>query len=901
MPLSTRTLELAVGGAVLAAAAAALLAGPATAFASFRAPPAGLDEEDLWALYGAPATPARARFVTAALALHADPRVAMAGARALGGGAFEAAFWGADEAAAKSPWSWALLALAPGALAARYAAAFLDTNPLLAAAAIANLLLRDALFWADAAAAARGLSRAAAARAAARAAGRALATAAAALLYLHVVARAAPALAALAGGAARVAWALAAPLRAVAGALAADLLPAAARAAAARATHLAFWDAAALPLALGALALANARALARTLAGARGGALDAARLRDVAAALDSAAPLFTDAPWEALYERGALLGGGGFGTVHAGAARATGTPVAIKTFRAQAALDERARARADPLERAVELALAAARFNVDAMTDELQARLSALARAGEGALSTARVLCEHEVRALRALKGLRHPAFIDLLTAHAGEGAAGECVVVTALAGRTLDRAKADLTPAARRRVLRQAAEAVALMHSAGFVHRDLKADNIATRLGDAEGPPVLIDVGIARLPGAGAGALSIVDQSGAKECCPPEWVGHAARPPPLPASALALHQAHDVWAMALCVGSVLFDGAIVRPKSPELARVAAGEWTEADAAARVAAVGARGPMAALLEAMLHPDPAARPTMAAVVAHAAWAAAGAADAAAAPPPPRAPEAPAPAAHPFDAGDARGHALRQAARRERLHLLCAVVAAVAAATPPPAAPGSARRGAASPALCGGARAPLPGDVVARLQRAFTAVVGPARGAAVARGAQFDRVLAAAGLGGGALAFDHGELFTLLDADESGALDRRELLAGLALLLAPRLAPRERLALLFAAFDADGSGGLDRAELGDLLESVGVPARGRAPRAAVEADERAVAALFAKLDADHDGAVSLGELVAGVEADDALRARVLGDGPGAGAPEAPRAPSPAVRRR
>ena len=114
-------------------------------------PESGAEDADLWALYGSFGTPARNAFYTAAVTLNADPRVAMLGAHVFGREEFETAFYGADEVAAKSPFSWHLLALAPGVLAARYVSAFLDTNPLLGGLMVVNLVLRDALFFADAA------------------------------------------------------------------------------------------------------------------------------------------------------------------------------------------------------------------------------------------------------------------------------------------------------------------------------------------------------------------------------------------------------------------------------------------------------------------------------------------------------------------------------------------------------------------------------------------------------------------------------------------------------------------------------------------------------------------------------------------------------------------------------
>ena len=159
---------------------------------------------------------------------------------------------------------------------------------------------------------------------------------------------------------------------------------------------------------------------------------------------------------------------------------------------------------------------------------------------------------------------------------------------------------------------------------------------------------------------------------------------------------------------------------------------------------------------------------------------------------------------------------------------------------------------------------------------RLQRAVTAVIGAGE-RVVRRGAQFDSILAAAGLA--ALPFDHGELFLLLDADESGALDRAELLSGLALLLAPRLSPRGRLALLFDAFDVGCSGGLSRLELRAVLEAAGIVDGQGGGAGAAACDAQTLDALFDALDSDRSGAVSFDELCAGIECDERLRAHLL----------------------
>ena len=81
------------------------------------------------------------------------------------------------------------------------------------------------------------------------------------------------------------------------------------------------------------------------------------------------------------------------------------------------------------------------------------------------------------------------------------------------------------------------------------------------------------------------------------------------------------------------------------------------------------------------------------------------------------------------------------------------------------------------------------------------------------------------------------YDPEALFDLLDHEESGQIDLRELLLGLAHLVSFRATELTLLSLLFYAFDADGDGVLSKGELGELLAAFG------APPAAVEAVERA----------------------------------------------------------
>ena len=60
-----------------------------------------------------------------------------------------------------------------------------------------------------------------------------------------------------------------------------------------------------------------------------------------------------------------------------------------------------------------------------------------------------------------------------------------------------------------------------------------------------------------------------------------------------------------------------------------------------------------------------------------------------------------------------------------------------------------------------------------------------------------------------------------LFTLLDEDNSGSVDKRELFAGLAVLLSHDCDRRTQMELLFAAYDFDDNEELDEEEFKAML--------------------------------------------------------------------------------
>lgn len=647
-------------------------------------------------------------------------------------------------------------------------------------------------------------------------------------------------------------------------------------------------------------------------AAARAGA---ASLPSAPAAADSAAAevkralprdpftLFLDSPPAALYECGAALGGGGFGSVARGCARSTGAAVAIKTYTSAPS----GTGGPSPSQSAAAV-LRALRVEPGAPAAvAVEARVAARARAREEKWNAAsRASALQEVAALQAVKALPPPArerFIDMLTAHY---AGGHFFVVSALAGRTVDKALAGAPLRDRLTVMQRTAEALAHLHHCGCAHKDIKPQNIAVAKDDAL-QPVILDLGLMAVGDEGSawgGTLPYM--------APELFALSAAQKEVVP---LAVAQQADVFALGVTFAEVLYDAPMItwlvyftellsafvgaRPGPvPEFAAFIAAEWSRQKVERfLVEAKGAtRGALLSLVLDMLEPSGRVRARMADVATHAAFSITvearragplAGSGAPAVPPPP-----------PALAGGAREVWRRNFARANRLALMRDVVRVVSAAEH--AASGS------TPSLARG--------VLPRLQAALGGAT------TVAPGALFDALLADAGLTPEVFPFEHGEVFALLDVDGSGFVDRRELLAGLAFLLAMRLPIEEEAALLFQAFDVDNSGALSREELREMLAAFGVPAASDTLEEA-RAEELQVEALFDRrawiqfsdrvspayppspppltttharahapppaVDTSRDGNISLEELIAGLREDNLLKRTVSGGGAKKGA--------------
>jgi eukaryotic-like serine/threonine-protein kinase len=148
-------------------------------------------------------------------------------------------------------------------------------------------------------------------------------------------------------------------------------------------------------------------------------------------------------------------------------------------------------------------------------------------RAEERALKLlAKKLAEHEEliaryrQEARVAGELRHPG---LITVHGfGEHQGRPYIVMEYRDAPTLDRRlrPGALPPEEARAILAQLADALAVVHAHGVVHRDLKPKNI---LYDKDGRATIIDFGLARLVGSSLTRSGVI--MGALGYCAPEQI----------------------------------------------------------------------------------------------------------------------------------------------------------------------------------------------------------------------------------------------------------------------------------------------------------------------------------------------------------------------------------------
>jgi eukaryotic-like serine/threonine-protein kinase len=227
----------------------------------------------------------------------------------------------------------------------------------------------------------------------------------------------------------------------------------------------------------------------------------------------------------------------------------------------------------------------------------------------------------HEIRRYadeaRVLAGLSHPGLVALYDVGADLGPRREplaFLVMELVDGPTLQQriAQGPLSPLEVADVGRQLADALGHAHAAGVVHRDIKPANVLITSevlvsGDADAPVVtvkLADFGIAQAPARGSADAAARPTEAT--------LGTASYLSPEQALGTDLGPPSDVYSLGLVLlealtGERAYTG--TTPLASSLARLLEP--------VRVPASLGRG-WSALLTAMLSPDPADRPTTAAV-------------------------------------------------------------------------------------------------------------------------------------------------------------------------------------------------------------------------------------------------------------------------------------------
>ena len=197
-------------------------------------------------------------------------------------------------------------------------------------------------------------------------------------------------------------------------------------------------------------------------------------------------------------------------------------------------------------------------------------------------------------REAAALSALHHPGLVRLLD-HGIDDELGPYLVLPLVEGPTLRAlvAGAAVPPEAAVLLAAPIAEAIVALHRAGYVHRDLKPDNV---LIGADGRVTVIDLGL-----AWHGAMTRLTETGTT-------VGSVGYMAPEQLEGATVDGAADVWALAV----MLYEW--IAGRRP-FARARAGEEAAATLVGRYPALADRrvdATLATLVTRGLDADPAAR-------------------------------------------------------------------------------------------------------------------------------------------------------------------------------------------------------------------------------------------------------------------------------------------------
>jgi serine/threonine protein kinase len=207
-------------------------------------------------------------------------------------------------------------------------------------------------------------------------------------------------------------------------------------------------------------------------------------------------------------------------------------------------------------------------------------------------------------REARACLAVLHPHLVRLRRAHVTRPP--YFLVMDLLPGESLRRRlRRDyrLEPATALWIARQTAEALAALHDAGFIHGDLKPDNIRIL---AEGNAMLLDLGFAHRPGENASLLEQGYVLGTVNYLAPEMCG----PEPKDDQTADLFSL-GVTLFEMLAGQLPFPPGALDPRTRQ-SPVGAPEAARLD-------VPLPADLANLLEELLSPDPEKRPPINRVV------------------------------------------------------------------------------------------------------------------------------------------------------------------------------------------------------------------------------------------------------------------------------------------